>query len=368
MPVLAQRIDRLEGSPVRAMLKAAQQPGVISFAGGLPAPDSFADITLPNFTPDMLQYGPTEGEPALRARVAEELCALGFDVPAERVMIISGSQQGIDLMGKLTVDVGAPIAVEEPTYLAALQVFRLFGARFVGLDWDEPPCMAYVIPTFQNPTGDCWNLEKRQALADACEADGVILFEDDPYRDLAYDPCERRPVASLMGKGSWVYQGSFSKILAPGLRLGYLAASEDLFPHLVRLKQAADLHSNRLSQAMALAYLNDPARMQRLSALCTRYRTRRDGFAEAMDRHLGLYADWQVPPGGLFFWATLRDGRRADALLEKARERNVLFTPGQHFTADGEACASAMRLSFSHADAAQAEQGLATLGALLAEG
>jgi len=371
MTILSERIDRLQGSAVRAMLEAAQRPEVISFAGGLPAPDSFDDITIPAFTPDLLQYGPTEGEPALRAKVAEELCSLAFDVPAERVLILSGSQQGIDLVAKLAVDRGTGVAVETPTYLAALQVFRLFGAEFTGLPWSVPPGLApklaYVVPTFQNPTGACWSMEQRTALAGACGDDGVILFEDDPYRDLAYDPCERRPIASLMTKGSWIYQGSFSKTLAPGLRLGYMTASEDLFPHLVRLKQAADLHANRLSQAIALAWLNDPGREARLAGLIGRYRARRDSFAAAMDQHLGPFADWQVPPGGLFFWATLRNGLNAEALLVRALERNVLFTPGRHFTASGEDCPSSLRLNFSHASEADAERGLAILGEILRE-
>lgn len=376
MPILSERVRDLQGSAVRAMLAAAQRPEVISFAGGLPAPDSFAEIAVPPISPDLLQYGPTEGEPALRRRLAEELAQLGFDVPAERVLILSGSQQGVDLAAKLMVDRGAGVAVETPTYLAALQVFRFFGAAFAGLDrtdpgagWrPNPPAMAYVTPTFQNPTGACWSADERQALAAACDARDVVLFEDDPYRDLVYDACERRPICTWVRKASWIYQGSFSKTVAPGLRLGFLTASEDLFPYLVRLKQAADLHASRLSQAIALAYLEDPGRPARLAALMARYRHRRDRFAAAMDACLGAHADWETPPGGLFFWATLRRGRSAEALLARALERQVLFTPGHHFTATQGACASALRLNFSHADEAAAERGLAILRDLLDEG
>jgi DNA-binding transcriptional MocR family regulator len=353
--MLSSRVRDLHASPVRAMLSVSQRPQVISFAGGLPSPESFADIELPAPPPALLQYGPSEGEPELRRAIAAELQAGGLDCPAERVLVLSGSQQGIDLAAKLFVDAGAPVAVEAPTYLAALQVFRFFGAAFSCLDPADPdrclgaaetPRLAYVIPTFQNPTGACWSLEQRQALAEACDARGVTLFEDDPYRDLAYDSCERRPICGLVRQASWIYQGSFSKTLAPGLRLGFLAASEDLFEHLVRLKQAADLHTNRLSQWIALRYLEDPARAQRLSRLVAGYRAKRDAFASAMDRHLGGLADWETPPGGLFFWARLR---------------------GEHFWAAPDGQPAAMRLNFSHAEPARAERGLQVLGELLAE-
>jgi 2-aminoadipate transaminase len=359
---------------VRAMLAAAQQPDVVSFAGGLPAPDSFDDLDLPPPPRDLLQYGPTEGEPALRARIADELEDLGLPCPAGRVLVLSGSQQGIDLAAKLYLDPGTRVAVESPAYLAALQVFRFFGADFEILDrtdpaaaWraSPPPSLAYVTPTFQNPTGGCWSAQARDQVAEACDASGVALFEDDPYRDLAYDPCERRPVCARLKRASWIYQGSFSKTLAPGLRLGFLAASEDLFPHLVNLKQAADLHTNRLSQWYVLQHLNDPGRAQRLGGLVGRYRRRRDLFAAALQRHLGDLAGWETPAGGLFFWATLAPGADTAELLDRARARNVLFTPGEHFLARPDGPSAAMRLNFSHADEVAADRGLAVLADLL---
>jgi len=372
--MLSERIDRLKGSPVRAMLSAAQQPDMISFAGGLPAPDSFADLDFPAPPLAVMQYGPTEGEPALRARIAEELQAIGLDCPAERILVLSGSQQGIDLTAKLFVDGGTPVAVESPAYLAALQVFRLFGADLQVLDreglgqgWNDAahPRLAYITPTFQNPSGHCWSAAERDALAQACDARGVALFEDDPYRDLAYDPCERRPVCARLKRASWIYQGSFSKTVAPGLRLGFLAASAGLFPHLVNLKQAADLHTNRLGQWYALRYLEDPDRPARLGRLVDRYRRRRDLFAASMWRHLGDLADWAVPAGGLFFWATLKSGADSGALLARARERGVLFTPGEHFLASNGQPSASMRLNFSHADEAAADRGLAILAEVI---
>ncbi len=362
MPRLAERIAGLTGSPVREMLAVSQRPDMISFAGGLPAPETFAEVDLSGMPRDLLQYGPSEGELALRARIAEELAGLGLDCGADRVLVLSGSQQGIDLAAKLAVEPGTAVAVESPAYLAALQVFRLFGARLQPLEWSVPPALAYVTPTFQNPTGRCWSAAERAALAAACDRDEVILFEDDPYRDLAYDPCERRPVASLLERASWIYQGSFSKTLAPGLRLGFMAASEDLFAHLARLKQAADLHANRISQWIALRHLEDPGRQGRMERIVTHYRDRRDRFAEALERHLGNKASWTAPAGGLFFWVEL--DADPDALLERALERGVLFTPGRHFVADASPC-RAIRLNFSLETPERAERGLEILGELL---
>ena len=372
MPRLSARTERLHGSAVRAMLEASLQPEVISFAGGLPAPETFEDIALPAPPRALLQYGPTEGEPELRSRIAEELAAIGLHVPTERVMVLSGSQQGIDLVAKLCIDAGTPVAVESPAYLAALQVFRFFGAELNAMPsggWGASPApdLAYVTPTFQNPTGRCWSLQERIALAEACQTQDMVLFEDDPYRELVYDPCERRPIASFMTGGSWVYQGSFSKVLAPGLRLGFLAASEDLFTPLSRLKQAADLHTSRAGQWAALHYLNDPRRPARLQRLAEHYRARRDRFAEALERHLGGLAQWDVPPGGLFFWVRLAPGLDPQALLVKAMQQKVLFTPGEHFLADPAGAPPAIRLNFSNASVEGADRGLEILGGILRE-
>jgi DNA-binding transcriptional MocR family regulator len=372
MARLSMRAADIKPSPVRDMLNVSQQPGMISFAGGLPSPETFAGLDLPPPPRDLLQYGPTEGEPALRERIAADLAALGLDTDADRVLLLSGSQQGIDLTAKLTVDAGTPLAVESPAYLAALQVFRFYGASFQVIDradpaagWDQaPPALAYVIPTFQNPTGQCWSYAERQAMGEACLAHDVILFEDDPYRDLVYEPSERTPACVWMKGGSWIYQGSFSKTVAPGLRLGYLTASPDLFPLLVQLKQAADLHTNRLSQWMVLQYLNDPGRAERMEQVAALYRHKRDVFADALTRHLGNMASWTLPPGGLFFWLTLADGVDVEALLKKAVARGVLFTPGSHFLAEGGASPT-IRLNFSLAEPEAAERGLAVLAELL---
>lgn len=349
-------------------------PGMVSFAGGLPAPQTFPTLSLEALPRTALQYGPTEGEPELRERMSRELRSIGLQCSAEQVLVLSGSQQGIDLVAKLLIDDGTPVAVESPTYLAALQVLRFFGARFVALDphgperqWHESdsPVLAYALPNFQNPTGRCYSTSERDALARACDRHTVILFEDDPYRDLVYDDCDRSPVCARLERASWIYQGSFSKTFAPGLRLGFLVASADLMGHLIRLKQAADLHSNRISQWLVLEQLNGPAWRQRLAGLVEAYRRKRDSFDRALRRHLGSIATWQVPPGGLFFWLTLARDVDTRALLPEAIRRGVAFMPGEPFFAGEPRSSSCLRLNFSHADNEQAERGLAALAQVL---
>jgi DNA-binding transcriptional MocR family regulator len=373
-PRFSSRTRDLHASPIREILSVVNRPGMISFAGGLPAVDSFPQFSLEGMPQDTLQYGPSEGEWELRQRVADDLALRGLKCSAEQVLILSGSQQGIDLVAKLFIDPGTAVAVESPTYLAALQVFRFFGARFLAFDADaldaqawqrEKPAFAYAIPTFQNPSGRCLDVHQRESLAAACDEAFVPLFEDDPYRDLVYDPCNRTPVCAYLERAPWIYQGSFSKSLAPGLRLGYLAASPELLPFLTRLKQAADLHSNRVSQWLVLQQLNDPACEQRLLGLALRYRERRDAFEVALRRHFGELANWQVPPGGLFYWLTLN--RRIDTrqLLPKAIEAGVAFMPGEPFFPVTVENSGQLRLNFSHASEEQADIGLAKLAALV---
>lgn len=368
------RTADLQASPIREILSVIDRPGMISFAGGLPAADTFPRFSLETMPQEILQYGPSEGEEKLRQRIADELVERGLQCTAGQVLILSGSQQGTDLVAKLFIDPDVAVAVESPTYLAALQVFRFFGARFVVYDAEAPdentlerdkPAFAYTIPTFQNPSGRCLDAYQRSALAAACDAARVPLFEDDPYRDLVYDACERTPVCARLERAPWIYQGSFSKSLAPGLRLGYLATSPDLMPFLTRLKQAADLHSNRVSQWLVLQQLNDPERNRHMEELVEHYRKRRDAFDAALRRHFSELAHWQTPPGGLFFWLTLNRCIDTRALLPKAIKEGVAFMPGESFLPTAVDRCGQLRLNFSHASESQAEIGLERLAALI---
>lgn len=365
--MFSDRIDGLRPSPIRAVLSVVDRPGMVSFAGGLPA-----TATLPawsgSVTPGVLQYGASEGESELRREVSKRLQDIGIDAPAERVIILSGSQQGIDLVAKLVIDRGTPVAVESPTYLAALQVFRFYGADFVGLDACDldRARLAYVVPTFANPTGACATEIERDRIAEACLRSGTVLFEDDPYRELAYDDVERRPIASRMATGSWIYQGSFSKTFAPGLRLGFLAASADVFDRIVMLKQAVDLHSSRLSQQIVFDAVTDPGWHDRLAGLVEFYRERRNRFDEALGTHFGDLATWQTPPGGLFFWLRLNAPLDTRELLDAAIDRGVAFMPGEEFY-PSDPDLGTMRLNFSHADGDDVDRGLRVLAELVVE-
>ena len=356
------------------MLSVLERPGMISFAGGLPADETFPTLRPARLPRGYLQYGPTEGDIALRRHVAERLEHTGLKCSPEQVLILSGSQQGIDLVAKLFIDPGTRVAIESPTYLAALQVFRLFGAAFTTLQPTRPladvvagsePALAYVVPTFQNPTGYCYTADQRLALASACDESAVPLYEDDPYRDLAYERCERTPVCAHIRRAAWIYQGSFSKSLAPGLRLGFLAASSELVPHLTRLKQAADLHSSRVCQWLVLEQLRHPARSRRLDQTVAFYRRKRDRFAKLLQKHFKDLARWDIPAGGLFFWLRLRDTIDTRELLSRALEQGVAFAPGEFFYADRPSACGTLRLNFSHASTSDAERGLAVLVRLL---
>lgn len=386
---LSKRVTNLHGSPIREILAVANQPGMISFAGGLPSPESFPEMDITQMPRQTLQYGPSEGEPALRKRIAARLQKMDLDVKPENIIVLSGSQQGIDLVAKLFIDSGTPVALQSPSYLAALQAFRFYGMQAVPLDPNAPmqslvakdsgnnPTLAYINPNFQNPTGYCWTTEQRLQFAHTADQTGVTVFEDDPYRDLCYDTVDRRPVCAELKQASWIYQGSFSKNLAPGLRLGYLAASNDLLPYLLRLKQAADLHSSRVSQWLVMQEIDKTNRDDELVALAANYRDKRDHFQEVLLRHFSDLATWEVPPGGLFFWLKLntdddielssdRDSViNTSELLARAIDQNVAFMPGEPFFLDESVRYAAIRLNFSHASKADTEKGLKRLAELI---
>lgn len=374
MTHFSSRVKNLHASPIREVLAVIDKPGMISFAGGLPSSDTFPELNISVIPPTFLQYGPSEGEEELRAEISKQLQENGLHCDQKQVLILSGSQQGIDLVAKLFIDPGTKVAVESPTYLAALQVFNFFGANLIPLDLTKPglglltagaPALTYVIPTFQNPTGYCYSKSEREHLGKTCDDNGSTLFEDDPYRDLMYEDCDRTPICSLLKRSSWIYQSSFSKSLAPGLRLGFLACSTDLIKPLMRLKQAADLHSNRLSQWLVLKQIQDTEYKNRLIKLANTYKGKKDSFEQLLNEYLSEYAQWQSPSGGLFFWLKLTQKIDTSLLLEECIKQNIAFMPGQAFFAEAEQSDSFIRLNFSHASTDKAEKGLIILAKLI---
>ncbi|WP_095099612.1 PLP-dependent aminotransferase family protein [Pseudomonas sp. Irchel 3A5] len=376
----SERVSRLKSSLIREILAAAQRPEVMSFAGGLPAEAMLPKVEWADMPVALGQYGMSEGEPELREALAAEARAIGLQCDASQVLIVSGSQQTLDLAAKLYIDKGTQIVLEAPTYLAALQIFQLFGADCltVPLQTDGPdlqalrqqleqhqPAFAYLIPTFQNPSAVRYSEASRVAVAALLDEFDVTLIEDEPYRDLTFDGGSAKPIASRLQKASWIYTGTVSKTLLPGLRVGYLIASPDLFPHLLRLKQSADLHTNRLGQWQALQWIGTEHYREHLCELQSFYRQRRDAFEAALKQHFADIADWNSPQGGLFFWLTLKQPMDTRTLLDEALKQNVAFMPGEPFFADPDANLGYLRLNFSHIDPARLDEGLRRLAAVV---
>ncbi|MGY4535189.1 2-aminoadipate transaminase [Pseudomonas sp. TE3786] len=372
----SERISRLKSSLIREILAAAQRPEVMSFAGGLPAEPMLPKVEWAEMPLSMGQYGMSEGEPALREAIAADARSLGIACDASQVLIVSGSQQTLDLASKLFIDPGTEILVEAPTYLAALQSFQLFGADCLSVpqEADGPqldalrqrleqhkPAFAYLIPTFQNPSAVRYSEAKRDAVAALLDEFGVTLIEDEPYRELVFDAGSATPIVSRLKKASWIYTGTVSKTLLPGLRVGFLIATPDLFPHLLRLKQSADLHTNRVGQWQALQWLGTEKYKSHLAELRDFYRVRRDAMQVALEEHFADLAEWNIPQGGLFFWLTLKQPLDTRTLLDAALKENVAFMPGEPFFAQPEENPGYLRLNFSHISPDRLGEGLSRL-------
>ncbi|HLV16992.1 MAG TPA: PLP-dependent aminotransferase family protein [Pseudomonas sp.] len=378
----SERISRLKSSLIREILAAAQRPEVMSFAGGLPAEPMLPKVDWSAMPASVSQYGMSEGEPELRELIAAEARKLGLDCEASQVLVTCGSQQALDLVTKLYVDPGTEILVESPTYLAALQSFQLFGAQCLEVpqEADGPniaalrarleqhkPAFAYLIPTFQNPSAVRYSDAKRDAVAALLDEFGVTLVEDEPYRELVFDEVKAAPITSRLKKTGWIYTGTVSKTLLPGLRVGYLICSKELFPHLLRLKQAADLHTNRIGQWQAAQWLGTEKFQQHLAELRSFYRVRRDAMQQALEEHFGELADWNMPQGGLFFWLKLKNPIDTRTLMHRALAVDVAFMPGEAFFIDPDRNPGYMRLNFSHVAPERLGEGMRRLAGVVRE-
>lgn len=391
---LASRSRRIRPSAIREILKATARPDVISFAGGLPAPELFpieevrraAQEALADDGPGALQYGLTEGYGPLREWIAADLARTsGLTAAAGQILVVNGSQQGLDLVGKVLLDPGDVVLVENPCYLGAVQAFSAYEAELVGVAGDaegiQPdalrraletapvrPKLLYLTPQFQNPTGTSLAPARRAEVVALAERFGVPVLEDDPYGRLRYDGAPQRALGALAESDSWLFLGSTSKFLAPGLRVGWLAVRDPaLFERLVSAKQAADLHTSGLTQRAAFRYLRRTEAVEaHVAKLRYVYRWRRDAMLAALERNLPAGCRWTRPDGGLFLWVELPAGADALELFHAAREQNVLFVPGESFWV-GEPKRHTLRLNFSHAAPDRIEEGMRRLAAAWAK-
>jgi 2-aminoadipate transaminase len=389
---MARRAEKMNPSVIREILKVTEKPGIISFAGGLPSPKTFPveamlEATQQVLTHDgraSLQYAASEGYGPLREWVAHDLLKQGMQVSPDQVLITTGSQQGLDLVAKILIDADSRILVETPTYLGALQAFTPMEPQVVSVDSDDSGVDAddlkakasdaagnrarfvYLLPNFQNPTGRTMTEARRAAVAAVAVEAGLPIIEDNPYGDLWFDAAPPPSLASRHPDGT-VYLGSFSKILAPGLRLGYLVAPKALYPKLLQAKQAADLHTPSFNQRIVSEVLKNGFIDRHVPTIRALYKQQCAAMLAALDRAMaGLDFTFNRPAGGMFLWARLPAGVDAVGLLPRAVEKNVAFVPGAAFYAD-HADPRTLRLSFVTASVDQINTGIAALAQAIRE-
>lgn len=384
--VLSGRADQMNPSVLRELLKVTERPDIISFAGGLPSPKTFpvAEFeaacvrVLRDDADAALQYAASEGYGPLREMVA---ASLPWQVAPSQVLITTGSQQGLDLAAKVLIDPGSRILVETPTYLGALQAFAPMEPQVTSVASDDegvditalrtahqagtPARFFYVLPNFQNPSGRLMSEGRRAALSHTAAEIGLPLIEDNPYGELWFDTPPPAPLTARHPEGC-LYLGSFSKVLAPSLRLGYLVAPPALFPKLLQAKQAADLHSPGFNQRVVAEVIKDGFLERHVPRIRALYKAQRDVMLAALQQHMPEGVSWNSPAGGMFLWARLPAGLDAAALLPKAVERGVAYVPGAAFYA-GAADARTLRLSFVTASPEEIERGITALAAVIRE-
>lgn len=386
-PRISSRAQKIVSSAIREILKVTERPEVISFAGGLPSPQTFpveriraacAEV-LARDPSGALQYSPTEGYLPLREWVAARCSRDGAKVSPSRVMITTGSQQALDLIGKALVEKDRNLLVETPTYLGALQAFSLAEPAFVSVPCDEagpiaeelarlavvPASGLYLLPNFQNPSGRRIPEARRRALVEVAARSGLLIFEDDPYGELSYGG-DKLPSLLSMNEEGVVYTGSFSKLLAPGLRVGYVIAPESLFAKLVQVKQAADLHTPSFTQRIVHEVIKDGFLERHVPVIRELYARQCLIMLDALATHFPKSARWKAPEGGMFIWVTLPPGIDSASLLDKAVARNVAFVPGAPFFT-GIPEHNTLRLSFVTVPAEKIWSGMKVLGELIAE-
>ncbi|UCD62855.1 MAG: PLP-dependent aminotransferase family protein [Candidatus Zixiibacteriota bacterium] len=386
---LASRTRRMSASAISEILKVASRPGVISLAGGLPAPESFPvayaheliEGALKKHGPSIFQYGPTEGFLPLREAIAGYLAERDVVAAADEVVITTGSQQTLDALGKVLISPGDKIAVESPTYLGAICGFNPYQPDYVALESDDdgviPEALeqaledhvikfVYLIPNFQNPSGRTLSLARRKAIAAMARKHGALIIEDDPYRSLRYEG-EHLPTLWSLAPELVVYAGTLSKVLSPGMRIGFCVAPPLIRRWIVLAKQGMDLHTSSLDQAIAAEYISGGYLKSHLPDIIALYRPRLGAMLDSLEESLPKNYSWSHPEGGMFLWLSGPAGLDTEKLYPLAVERNVAYVPGRYFfTTPGEGNNTA-RLNFSNVDEAAIRTGIEKLASLMLE-
>jgi 2-aminoadipate transaminase len=391
----AKRMRGLKASAIREILKVTDMPDVISFAGGLPAPELFPVAQFAEACREVLetqgaaalQYSVTEGYPPLREWVAAYLHeTIALECSADQVLIISGSQQGLDLIGKVLLDPGDTVIIENPAYLGAIQAFDAYEARYVNVGTDDDgiliddleqalregvragkrPKLLYLVPNFQNPSGITLTLARRKAVIELCARFGVPIFEDDPYGRLRYSGEHIPSITALAGGTNCIYMSTVSKTIAPGMRIAWLVTSDRaLFEKIVPAKQAADLHTSSFTQRAVYAYARRPGQVEsHVREMLPVYSRRRDVMLAALAEHMPEGTTWTRPDGGLFLWARMPHGIDTQDLLNHASREKVAFVPGAPFWVNCDV-RNTMRLNFSNSSDEKIMEGIDRLGKLV---
>ncbi len=387
--MLSARAGRLSTSAIRDILKVVGRPGMISMAGGIPAPDSIpVDIVrrlvpaaLDRYGTTVLQYDRTEGFIPLLEALREYLASLDIAVSVEDIVVTAGAQSALDLVGRVMISEGDVVAVESPTYLGAIQAFGAYDAHLVEIECDDHgPIperldrllrhrhvkLIYLIPNFQNPSGRTLSAARRMRIAELIRRYRVLLLEDDPYRELRYRG-EALPTIKSLAPEQVIYVGSFSKILCPGLRVGYAAAPSPVVRYMVKAKQAADLHTGTLSQALAALYMEQGHMAAHLPVIRNLYRARCRAMLNALAAYMPEGYRWSAPDGGMFIWGEAPGGVDMSRINEAVIERGTVFVPGQYFFVRPERGRHTFRLNFTMPTADRIEKAVRILAAVLVD-
>jgi len=386
--LLADHIAKMSTSIIREILKISSQPGVISLAGGYPSPDMFpledlkkaAIDAIDEFQSAATQYSFSLGIPQLRQTVADRETRLGVDTKIDNILITSGSQQGIDIVGRAFLQKGDYIVTENPTYVGALQAFNYYQPRYAPVEMDRQgmlvdrveeaikkykPKMVYTVSTFQNPTGVTMTVERKRALVELCVKYNVPLVDDNPYGEIRFAG-EHVPTMKEVGGDAVISLGTFSKLIAPGLRIAWMNAAASIIPVFEKVKQGTDLHANTFTQYMIYKYIQSGKFEDHIRELIKNYGDKRNLMLEEMDEHFPEGITWTRPEGGLFLWVELPEGMSATRLIDKAVEEKVTYVYGQPFFPDGSG-ENTFRLNFSNASHDQIIQAIRRLGRVFRE-